>query len=145
MSAMVGRVKGARPLTISKARTRRQNVAAMIDQVGHGVARGTCSPGAEETAWRGEFVWLGKGFILNRPVLRRQFFGEAEVKDLSPAVFGQEEVFGFQVPMNDVVFVRGKDGSDLAGHSERLGRGKGTAVKARSQVSPSRSSETGKG
>ena len=69
--------------------------------------------------------------------------GQTEVEDLDAAVFGEEDVFGLEVAVDDALFVRGGEAAgDLQGILDRLAEGR-AAVRRRSRsVSPSSSSET---
>ncbi len=57
------------------------------------------------------------------PLLGVRELGEAEVEDLHPAVVGDEDVLGLQVPVDDPLLVRGGEAvDDLEGVVDRLAR-----------------------
>jgi hypothetical protein len=66
--------------------------------------------------------------------LRRQQFGEAEIQDFQPAVFGEEEVLGFQVPVYDALGMsRGEPAGGLHRVVNRFTRRDGSPAQAVAQ------------
>ncbi len=68
------------------------------------------------------------------PLLGVRQLGEAEVEDLHPAVVGDEEVLGLQVPVDDPLLVRGGEAvDDLERVVDRLARRERAAREDRAQ------------
>jgi hypothetical protein len=88
-------------------RSESKDVGAMVDRLPSYLFGSHVASGAQHDAGLGCGCDSGTGRV--DLVLRLCQFGETEIQNLDPAVLGDEEVFGFQVAVNDAFFVGGCD------------------------------------
>jgi hypothetical protein len=92
-----------------KDRSKRKNVRARVGRLSTHLLGSHVARGAEHDAGRCAHRGNCRSVIVRRSLNK---LGETEVQNFDPAVFGDENIFGLQVAMDDALFVR-------AGHTLR--------------------------
>ena len=95
-------------------RAKREEVGARIESFGADLLGRHVGDGAKSRAGTGEVVWLKQdagqsiaGFEAHLGTIRGRDFGQAEIENLGVAAFGDEDVGGFDVAMDDAFCVGG--------------------------------------